>query len=528
MSKIFIMSSVHFWYDNRIFYRQARSLVRQYQVEIHALGLSGVKNVEGITVVGLPKGRRTGRPLLWLRLLWRGLRSRAEFVHFHDPELIFIGLIIKYITNKQVIYDVHEDYSLTLRHKQWLPARFRLPIARIFGWMEKFMAGRLDAVVAATPAIAKNFTNTTIVSVCNFPPPDVIQPKVIKDYFHRDSTFTAAYIGVLSEARGIVDLLEALKLTRGVRLVLAGHFADSALERIVLEQAGRNDNLIYLGVLPPEEIPGLLDSVDAGLACLHPLPNHLSSLPLKMFEYMAAGLPVLVSSFPLWEDIVLGNGCGVTVQPGDCRAIAGALQKLAAAPDLCRRLGKNGRKAWAAQYNWVREEKKLLALYGNLGGIGYEPYQPHQASCFPIYPLNPRTCCQIILEQKTQLIPPVLIHFEPLVKREICLKETIRSGPGIVVIEGFISKTIVYKSLNCCTDDAEEVIVDEFPFQGVIQRDDANEGDVFVPDGMEVLALISGELNNYNKDGTLASELRERLVVNICVKKQVLMQAVHP
>lgn len=369
MQKVLIMSSVHAWNDPRIYYRQARSLARYYRVELHAPGLEGSKNVGGVAVVGLPPARRIGRPLQWLRLLIRSMRSRADFFHLHDPELLPVGMLLRLLTQRPVIYDAHEDFALTLLYKPWLPELLRAPVAKVGGWLEKLMARRLSSVVAATPDIGSNFPSRRTVVVCNFPPVEEGVATRPPENLPADNRFTAVYVGGISCARGIKDLLQVLDMSQGIRLVLAGRFLEPELERLVLNRAASNDDLIYLGCLDPSSVPGLLRSVDAGLVCLHSLPNHLRSLPLKLFEYMAAGLPVVASDFPLWQEILTSNECGFNVPPGDYQAIAAALQKLAGDPSLCRFMGENGRRAWAEKYNWAGEEEKLLKLYRKMGGI---------------------------------------------------------------------------------------------------------------------------------------------------------------
>ena len=104
----------------------------------------------------------------------------------------------------------------------------------------------------------------------------------------------------------------------------------------------------------------------AGLVTLHPVINYLDALPIKMFEYMAAGIPVIASDFPLWREIVVGNQCGLCVDPMDPAAIARAIDHLAQHPDEACQMGENGRRAVLEKFNWAVEEKKLIQLYEDL------------------------------------------------------------------------------------------------------------------------------------------------------------------
>ena len=105
----------------------------------------------------------------------------------------------------------------------------------------------------------------------------------------------------------------------------------------------------------------------AGLVTLHPAINYLDALPVKMFEYMAAGLPVIASNFPLWKQIIEGNQCGICVDPLDPKAIAEAIDYLILHPEEAERMGRNGQRAVQEKFNWGIEEKKLLDFYAILG-----------------------------------------------------------------------------------------------------------------------------------------------------------------
>jgi glycosyltransferase involved in cell wall biosynthesis len=152
------------------------------------------------------------------------------------------------------------------------------------------------------------------------------------------------------------------------RLSLVGSFSEPALEREVTAYPGwtRVDAHGHLG---RAGVQRAMARAMAGLVTLHPVVNYLDALPVKMFEYMAAGLPVIASRFPLWQEIVEGNGCGVCVDPGDPAAIAAAIDHFCRHPQLARRMGENGRRAVHTRYNWRGEADKLAAFYDRLSPI---------------------------------------------------------------------------------------------------------------------------------------------------------------
>src|SRR5690606_21589492 len=98
-----------------------------------------------------------------------------------------------------------------------------------------------------------------------------------------------------------------------------------------------------LGFLDRSQVAKVLARSVAGLVTFLPAPNHIDAQPNKMFEYMSAGVPVIASDFPLWREIIEGNGCGICVDPLRPREIAQAIDYLIANPEEARRMGNNGR-----------------------------------------------------------------------------------------------------------------------------------------------------------------------------------------
>ena len=149
------------------------------------------------------------------------------------------------------------------------------------------------------------------------------------------------------------------------RLSLAGDFSEAALATRMLARPGWR-RIDALGQLGRSGIGDLRASSRAGLITPHATPGHLGAPPAAMFEYMAAGIPVIASDFPLWRAVVEAHACGLCVDPRDPPAIAAAIDYLASHPDIARRMGENGRKAVCARYNWPREASKLIQFYEHL------------------------------------------------------------------------------------------------------------------------------------------------------------------
>jgi glycosyltransferase involved in cell wall biosynthesis len=121
-----------------------------------------------------------------------------------------------------------------------------------------------------------------------------------------------------------------------------------------------------LGFLTRAEVSQLYAKCDAGLVVLAPSKNHIESLPIKMFEYMAAQLPVIASDFPIWEQLIVENECGVCVNPYNTQQIADAIIMLINSPAKAKKMGLRGKYFAETKYNWALEEEKLLEFYSKI------------------------------------------------------------------------------------------------------------------------------------------------------------------
>lgn len=368
--KVCILTSVHPACDTRIFHKQAKTLVQAGYDVILIAQHEKVEMVEGVQILPLPSPRnRLHRMVgLTLRAFRVALKQRADVYHLHDPELLPVGLLLKLCTKAKIIYDTHEDVAENILMKEWLPAILRRPISLGFGLFEQLAARFVDRIVGATEAIAAHFSQSKTIAVRNYPLLSYFNEKGRDRDCARKDSYTLIYAGVLTKERGVSELIRSLELVDkkfAVRLKLLGRFDPPAFEEEVRSLEGWA-NVDYLGLVPYQEVIVHLRDADIGVVLFHDVPNHPESMPNKLFEYMAAGLPVIASNFPLWKEIVEGNECGLTVDPLNPQEIAQAIEYLLDHPELRQKMGENGRRAVLEKYNWENEAKKLLALYQEL------------------------------------------------------------------------------------------------------------------------------------------------------------------
>ena len=367
------LTTAHPPFDIRIFYKDCKTLVKAgYDVSLIA---QHDKNeiVNGVQIIALPKAKN--RPhrmfVLTLKAFWFALKQEADIYHFHDPELLPVGVLLKLFTNKKIVYDVHEDYTKQIPFKLYLPKIVRTSIAFLVGVIEYLSLKLFDGVITATDNILENVSCHGIaISIKNFPIASWYDTET-RSQDDKGDVFKLVCVGNLTEARGITQIVGALELinsNKQGKLILCGKFYPTDYEATVRGLKGF-EKVEYLGWLDPCDIPKLLKECNAGVACLHPLPNHITALPTKLFEYMAAGLPVIASNFPLWKEIVEGNRCGLTVDPSNTAEMTKAIEYLIEHPELCKEMGENGRKAVLENYNWRKESVKLLNMYEDLLGM---------------------------------------------------------------------------------------------------------------------------------------------------------------
>ena len=361
------LTTVHSAYDSRILERECRTLAaagcRVTLIAPHERD----ERVGGVQIVGLP--RPSGRAARWTRTVpachRAAVATGAELFHLHDPELLPLGLLLRR-GGARVVADLHEHLSKDLRSKEWIPRPLRGFASLGAGLCERLLAGGMSHLIAATPDIARQFPESRVTVVANYPLLEDLSAASRSPYEHRPAR--VLYAGELSARRGSLSMARAAELLAArerAEIVVMGRFASASEEAAARREPGwRRVN--YLGVRRWAEVADAIATSRVGLLLYHPAPNHEEAWPRKLFEYLAGGLPVVFSDLPGWRRLLDDVGCGIAVDPADPTRVADAVAWLLAHEREAREMGERGRRAAVERFNWSSQGERLLDLYRRL------------------------------------------------------------------------------------------------------------------------------------------------------------------
>ncbi len=359
------LTSVHPRFDIRIFHKECTALSDQnYDVSLVVADDKGDEIINNIKIfdVGKVDGGRFKRIRKTpSKVLKKALQLNCDIYHFHDPELISVGLkLLK--KGKKVIYDTHEDVPKQTLAKDYIPIFFRKIISVGIRIFENRAAKKFSFIITATPSIGDRFIkiNKNTQTINNFPIIDELNIPVNQ----KDKKNEIAYIGSISEIRGIIPLVNSLKNTDTI-LNLAGIMDNGELE-LKLKNLTSWNKVNYYGLVTRKKVAEILSRSKIGIVTFLPVPNHVEAQPNKMFEYMSAGIPLITSNFKLWKEIIETYNCGICVNPENESEISEAINKILSDDSLAEEMGKNGRNAVINKFNWEVEKNKLLEIYSKL------------------------------------------------------------------------------------------------------------------------------------------------------------------
>lgn len=317
---------------------------------------------------------RIARIALTVRSQLRAARAvdpGADLYHGMAYMGIPVALGLARRSGAPVVYDARDIY-IDAANLARLPG----PARAVVGALERRWARRASRVVTVNDGYARVMADRwgvptpAVVMNCPDPrPPAAERPRRFHEVLGlAPTTPIVLYHGGFSPDRGIEELIEALALLPGIHLVLMGY---GVLEAQLQARAAEGDGRLHvLPAVAPEVLLDWVASADVVAIPIQPTTlNHRLTTPNKLFEALAAGVPIVASDLPGMAPIVRETGAGVVCDPTRPGAIAAAIRGILELPEAERwAMGERGRRAAAERYNWAAQVAVLLAEYGRLTG----------------------------------------------------------------------------------------------------------------------------------------------------------------
>jgi glycosyltransferase involved in cell wall biosynthesis len=368
------VTTVHPWFDTRIFERMCLGLVRLgYRVTLVA-PVEQPRRERGVEI--LPTGLRgkTARLLGGQSLLRRLLAVDADIYHFHDPELLPWMTLFRRRSGKRVIYDVHEYYPESVVDSNYFGWR---PLSRLAGLLfrvlEPALARRLDGVTGVTQPIVERFAGgrAALVTARNVLAleglPERLEPVALP------GSRTIVLGGVMDRNRLMPELIDALALLAprwpDLTLLAIGDLSTDPYGAALVAQARRRgiaDRVILRPRVPWATLQAYLARSVVGLVLYRDRQNHRFGLPNRLFEFMAQGVPIVASDFPLVAQVVKEADCGILLEDDRPATIAAGIETVLRDPAAARLMGDRGRAALRERHHWGIDLAGVAALYERL------------------------------------------------------------------------------------------------------------------------------------------------------------------
>ncbi|WP_078429749.1 glycosyltransferase family 4 protein [Alkalihalobacterium alkalinitrilicum] len=372
MKKVCVITTVHHAYDGRIYHKQCKSLAKNgYSVDLIAPEPDDREEQSPIRLIPIEKPKsKLKRIVNTLKVIKLARKTKADLYHFHDPELLMVGVILRLITRKPVIFDVHEHYPNAIMSKPYLSKRLKPIIRSGYEMMEKLSLSILSGVIYTTTEIGERYKKYKSCKIENYPLKTMFTQSISEQSKDPNQLI---YLGGMTPIRGVKELVGAFALVvkdkPTAKLTFVGFFESSSFEseiKAIIKKLEIEDHIEFKGRVPYEEIENYLSHSAIGIIPYLPVPNHLVCLPNKLFEYMASGTAVVASDFPHYREVVEQSRGGIVVDPTNVQNMAKEVTRLLSDPDQLKEIQKNAQKAFNSTYNWEKEEKKLLTFYNEV------------------------------------------------------------------------------------------------------------------------------------------------------------------
>ncbi len=333
------------------------------QQKIDRLEITNIASSGTFSRGGILQGMRT--LAFWFKAFCTLLRAEFDALQCQDLNTVLPGLLACRLRRRPVIFDAHDPY----------PEMFELSqpgyILAIMRGLEKFLSRRVDTIITVNELMAARFRELTprpVTILYNYPEKTLFSAGEEKR--GTDTGIVLGRIGTIQPDTGIEELVEALDQVRDLspELLLVGGVTPNFSREFERLMQGINTRVTVTGFIPPTEVVAYYRAMDISVMLYHPTPIFRYISPMKLFESMAMGVPVIASDVGEIRQVVEAYKCGVVVPENSGRALAQAIRELAGDPEKRRAMGANGMRAIQETMNWEQERMKLVELYRRLIG----------------------------------------------------------------------------------------------------------------------------------------------------------------
>lgn len=383
------MADKHSLYDDRIYWKMAMSLLKEeyeiYYVLISDREESGTTK-EGVHYYSFKVNKYsenryinyiikyTRRTTNYDKLLQKAQDIKADVYHFHDLNINKIGKKLKQLShNPVVIYDARDPFAQNIRDYIGRTSKLK-PFVNMYAsyidaW-EKRCAKNYDFVIANEENVRDLFRKVM--------PSDKVDVIYNYTYLHKSrkdvkKEYDLIYCGGITELRGAFKIIEAVKIIKergsNIKMLFLGNFFTKGFKaqmQKMIDTYQLNKNITLKDSVPYNQVIDYYNKSKIGLGVFLPVKTHEIILQIKIFEYMAMGLPIVASNFGHINNYVLREKVGLTINPEEADEIAKAVLKLLDDSDFYNSCRENGIKAVEQKYYWELMEKKLFTIYDKL------------------------------------------------------------------------------------------------------------------------------------------------------------------
>lgn len=373
--KVCVFLSVHPHNDGRVFFKEIRSLLAAgYAVDIVATTAPGTEpfDFHGAQVIPLPRrGGRFSLPLNWWTILRAARATGADIFHFHDPDLLLVGCLLKVWTGRPVIHDIHEGNAESLLVKPYVPRPLRRVAFALMWLWETVLSWFVGNVIVVEPNNEERFRRLGC-RVCR------VENFALREQFPDEPTdpmdrpASVLFVGTLSAERGclmVPDIAHHLRRLRpGSEIVVTDRWFDAGSRQQMQERIEELDVGEVVRFVPNvtlDRLPEYLKEARIGLCLVEVTPVSLRQNFTKLFEYMAGGLAIVANDHPNKRPYFEYSDAGVLTRY-EAESIARAITELIDDPESLRRYAQNGRRAFLETYNWEAAAAGMLEFYDQI------------------------------------------------------------------------------------------------------------------------------------------------------------------